>query len=130
MANQNRDDFYEGPPLADEEHWHDGAIVEARSAEPKAEREAEHEAETATATDALLPAGSPYSLPEEVEHPHRTPLTSAKRVPPQPTRDPSLSRAVDRAAAGAPVEEAGYDRSAEGPPPGPLDPDAAARGRF
>lgn len=40
----------------------------------------------------------------------------------EPTADPSLSRAVDRAAAGAPLEEAGYDRAGEGPAAGPLEP--------
>lgn len=42
----------------------------------------------------------------------------------EPTRDPSLSRGVDRAAAGLEPADAGYDRSFEGEPAGPLGPDA------
>jgi hypothetical protein len=42
----------------------------------------------------------------------------------EPTRDPSLSRAVDRAAAGLEPTDAGYDRSFEGQPAGPLGPDS------
>jgi hypothetical protein len=42
----------------------------------------------------------------------------------QVTRDPSLSRAVDRQAAGLEPEAEGYDRSIEGSPPGPLAPPA------
>ena len=52
-------------------------------------------------------------LPEHVERPH------AARPPgaPQPTLDPSLSRAVDRAAAGSDPRDAGYDPEGYGPAP-------------
>ncbi|HUG47883.1 MAG TPA: hypothetical protein VMP67_05665 [Candidatus Limnocylindria bacterium] len=65
--------------------------------------------------------GGPYPAPNVVERPHtaQTPETFSG----EPTRDPSFSRAVDRAAAGLATDSAGYDRSMEGPPPGPLDPD-------
>lgn len=59
------------------------------------------------------PAGTTYPLPEHVERPH------AARPPgaPQPTLDPSLSRAVDRAAAGSDPHDAGYDPEGYGPAP-------------
>ncbi|MDP8905061.1 MAG: hypothetical protein M3N29_07070 [Chloroflexota bacterium] len=68
------------------------------------------------------PPAGPYGLPSVIERTHRAEPPGT--MPRQPTRDPSLSRAVDRAAAGIGVEEAGYDRAAEGPAPGPLEPDA------
>ncbi len=66
--------------------------------------------------------GGPYPPPNVVERPHTSQPSEA--LSSEPTRDPSLSRAVDRAAAGLQPEAAGYDRSMEGPPPGPLDPAA------
>jgi hypothetical protein len=78
------------------------------------------DATTEGAVDVREPEAGPYPLPELVERPH-VPETHAT-APVQPTRDPSLSRAVDRAAAGLAPESAGYDRSIEGPPPGPLEP--------
>lgn len=82
MSEQNRDDFYEGPPVEDAERWHEGAIFE----------------------------------PEKAAQP--SPGAAV-----QPTPDPSLSRAVDRADAGLAPDDAGYDRSNEGPAAGPLDPE-------
>lgn len=72
--------------------------------------------------DVREPEGGPYPLPNVVERPHisERPATFSG----EPTRDPSLSRAVDRATAGLDAESAGYDRTIEGPPPGPLDPQA------
>jgi hypothetical protein len=69
-----------------------------------------------------LPEGGPYPMPTVVERPHtaQRPQTFSA----EPNRDPSLSRAVDRAAVGLTPEDAGYDRSIEGPAPGPLDPEA------
>ena len=66
--------------------------------------------------------GGPYPMPDVTERPHtaQTPATASG----EPMRDPSLSRAVDREAAGLSPEAAGYDRTMEGPPPGPLDPEA------
>lgn len=79
---------------------------------------------TATAKDPLLdvpePPGGPYPPHSMIERPHAIPASTT--IPPQPTRDPSLSRAVDRAASGLTPTDAGYDRSNDGPPPGPLDP--------
>jgi hypothetical protein len=66
--------------------------------------------------------GGPYPPPSVVERPHAS--LPPETISAEPTRDPSLSRAVDRAAAGLQPEAAGYDRSIEGPPPGPLDPAA------
>jgi hypothetical protein len=66
--------------------------------------------------------GGPYPPPNVVERPHVSQIPETFSA--EPTRDPSLSRAVDRAAAGFQPEAAGYDRSMEGPPPGPLDPAA------
>jgi hypothetical protein len=59
------------------------------------------------------PPGTTYPPPEHVERPH------AARPPgaPQPTLDPSLSRAVDRAAAGSDPHDAGYDPEGYGPAP-------------
>ena len=64
--------------------------------------------------------GGPYPLPEVIERPAAA--QSPAKAAAQPTADPSLSRAVDRIAAGLDPEAAGYDTSALGPPPGPLDP--------
>ncbi|HWH24375.1 MAG TPA: hypothetical protein VNW68_05715 [Candidatus Limnocylindria bacterium] len=112
MSDQNRDNFYEGPPLSDEQHWHEGSAVEPRA-----------DADVPPAAEVDSTAG-PYPLPEAIERPHQTPASTAEAPAPQPTRDPSMSRAADRAAAGVPVEDAGYDRSNDGPPPGPLEPRA------
>jgi len=71
--------------------------------------------------DVREPAGGPYPAPSVTERPHvsRRPGTFSR----EPTRDPSLSRAVDRETAGLDAAAAGYDRTIEGPPPGPLEPD-------
>lgn len=65
--------------------------------------------------------GGPYPLPSVIERPHvdNTPGSA----PHQPRRDPSLSRAVDREAAGLDLAATGFDRSTESPADGPLDPD-------
>lgn len=75
--------------------------------------------------DVDLPDGGPYPLPDQLERP-------SPAVPPgtplmEPTRDPSLSRAVDVANAGLDPGQLGFDRAAEGPPPGPLGPDVEAQ---
>jgi len=59
------------------------------------------------------PAATTYPPPEVMERPH------AARPPgtPQPTLDPSLSRAVDRVAAGQDPHDAGYDPEGYGPAP-------------
>lgn len=75
------------------------------------------------AADVEMPEAGPYPLPEVVERPFAAAPPGA--MPGQPTPDPSLSRAVDRAAAGIDASADGFDRAAEGPPPGPLGPDAA-----
>ena len=67
------------------------------------------------------PAG-PYPLPEVIERPAAA--QSPAEAAAQPMADPSLSRAVDRIAAGLDPEAAGYDVSSLGPAPGPLDPPA------
>jgi hypothetical protein len=69
--------------------------------------------------DVEMPDAGPYPLPDQVERPFRAQPPAA---PTPATADPSLSRAVDRAAAGLDPAAAGYDRSAEGPTPGPLGP--------
>lgn len=112
MDEQNRDNFYEGPPLEEEERWHEGALYD--------ERGRRHEAAKPLA-DVDLPEGGVYPPQDLIEHPH----VPAAGLPPNAlTRDPSHSRAVDRAADGLEPEAAGYDRTIEGPPPGPLEPDA------
>ena len=70
--------------------------------------------------DLELPSEGAYPLPEVVERPHQPPDGIHE---PEKLADRSLSRAVDRDAAGAPVLDAGYDRSIEGESPGALDPD-------
>jgi hypothetical protein len=70
--------------------------------------------------DVPEPPGGPYPPHSAIERPHAIPAPTT--IPIQPTRDPSLSRAVDRAASGLAPEDAGYDRSNDGPAPGPLDP--------
>ena len=65
--------------------------------------------------------GGPYPLPSVIERPHTA--TAPGSAPHQPTRDPSLSRAVDREAAGLDPAAAGFDRSGESSADGPLDPD-------
>ncbi len=72
-----------------------------------------------SAVDVPEPEAGPYGPGPRVERPHVS--EQAPSVFHEPTRDPSLSRAVDRAAAGIEPDAAGYDRSIEGPPPGPLD---------
>jgi hypothetical protein len=59
------------------------------------------------------PSATTYPPPEVMERPH------AARPPgtPQPTLDPSLSRAVDRVAAGQDPHDAGYDPEGYGPAP-------------
>jgi hypothetical protein len=79
------------------------------------------DARATVAVDVDMPEGGPYPLPDVVERPFAAQPPGAVR---QPTVDPSLSRAVDRAAAGLDPAAQGYDRSNEGPAPGPLDPDA------
>jgi hypothetical protein len=114
MDEQNRDEFYEGPPLEDEERWHDGALFDdsgRRRGEP-----------AAPLTDVELPDGGVYPPQSAIEHPH---ATGAGLRPASLSRDPSLSRAVDRAEEGLESEAAGYDRTIEGPSPGPLEPDAS-----
>jgi hypothetical protein len=57
------------------------------------------------------------------EHVRQDPVRARTRAPSnEPVRDPSLSRAVDRAAAGLEPADAGYDRAFEGEPAGPLGP--------
>lgn len=82
------------------------------------------------ARQADLPAvpdqpGGPYPPTNVVERPHVSQTSETQSG--EPTRDPSLSRAVDLAAAGMQPEAAGYDRSTDGPSPGPLGPDADAQ---
>lgn len=84
------------------------------------------DAVAAAEVDVAMPAGGPYPMPDVVERPHITQAPGTFSG--EPNRDPSLSRAVDRASAGLTPEAAGYDRSSEGPAPGPLDPDGDAEG--
>jgi hypothetical protein len=79
------------------------------------------DAAATTAVDVDMPEGGPYPRPDRTQRPFAPAEPGAVR---QPTVDPSLSRAVDRAAAGLDPEAQGYDRTIEGPPPGPLDPEA------
>lgn len=71
--------------------------------------------------DVEMPEGGPYPLPERLDRPFAAAPPGV--TPGEPTRDPSLSRAVDMANAGLDPAAQGFDRSAEGPPPGPLGPD-------
>lgn len=120
MAAQNRDNFYEGPPLEDAQTWHEGAVTRDDPDEFEPGPPLDHERSEPLA-DVDIPERGAYPLPELTERPHEVsdgfPSTAL-------TRDPSLSRAVDRAAAGAPVDQAGYDRSIEGEAAGPLEPEA------
>ena len=59
------------------------------------------------------PSATTYPPPEVVERPHEARPPGA----PQPTLDPSLSRAVDRIAAGHDPHDAGYDPDGYGPAP-------------
>lgn len=121
MREQNRDDFYEGPPLEDERDWHDGAVIrdprDHHLSRPSPEPDP-----TAPLTDVDIPERGAYPLPNVVERPHE----ASDGMPPTGplTRDPSLSRAADRAARGAPISAAGYDPSIGGEAPGPLGPTA------
>jgi hypothetical protein len=119
---QNRDDFYGGPPLEDPEHWHDGAVVDAGPVDRTAAA-APNDALNVPLVDVDTPERAGYPLRNRVERPYRAESGLPQG---QLTRDTSLSRAVDRAASDAPVLEAGYDRSIEGEPPGPLAPDVNA----
>ena len=82
-------------------------------ADPTVDVELEPEVEDAV--------GGPYPLPSVIERPHAA--SAAGSAPHQPTRDPSLSRAIDREAAGIDLAATGFARSTESPADGPLDPD-------
>jgi hypothetical protein len=116
MDEQNRDHFYEGPPLEEEKTWHDNPAVETTDTRGGARRPP-----GGTLDDVDLPEGGVYPPQAMIERPH-APARGLK--PASLSRDPSYSRAVDRAEDGLPVEGAGYDRSIEGASPGPLDADA------
>lgn len=116
MDEQNRDHFYEGPPLEEEETWHDNPVVEESGTRGGARKPP-----AGSLDEVELPEGGVYPPQDMIERPH-APERGLK--PASLSRDPSYSRAVDRAEEGLPVEEAGYDRSIEGPSPGPLDADA------
>jgi hypothetical protein len=123
MREQNRDDFYEGPPLEDEQTWHDGAIVGG----PPNEADStgmQGEPRSRPLVEVEVPEIGAYPLPRVIERPHSTDNSMAPGGP--LVRDTSGSRAVDREALGVPVEDAGYDRSIEGESPGPLAPRADA----
>jgi hypothetical protein len=122
MDEQNRDHFYEGPPLESEEHWHDGALVDAGGQREGHAAEDEGRAELgAPLVDVELPEGGVYPPQAFIERPH---APEAGLPHGSLTRDPSLSRAVEREHEGLDADAAGYDRSVEGPAPGPLEPDA------
>ncbi|CAN5650906.1 hypothetical protein BH23CHL7_BH23CHL7_02030 [soil metagenome] len=116
MDEQNRDDFYEGPPLEDEEHWHDGAVVAEDDTHAGARQPLDR-----PLNDVELPEGGVHPPRAFIERPHDP---SVGLGPSELTRDPSLSRAVDRAHDRLSPEAVGYDRTAEGSSPGPLGPDA------
>lgn len=59
------------------------------------------------------PSATTYPPPGVVERPHAARPSGT----PQPTLDPSLSRAVDRVAAGRDPHDAGYDPEGYGPAP-------------
>ena len=109
MDEQNRDHFYEGPPLEEEERWHDNAVIGRTDTPPGAGGLRERQLD-----EVEIPEGGVYPMPSEIERTH-APARGLK--PASLSRDPSYSRAVDRAEEGVPVEGAGYDRSIEGPSP-------------
>lgn len=124
MGEQNRDDFYEGPPLQDERTWHEGAVTSTDRDRNDDDDEyqpgppLDHQP-SEPLVDVEIPERGAYPRQEIIERPHRP----SNGLPPTAlTRDPSMSRAVDRAANDLPVEQAGYDRSMEGARPGPLVP--------
>lgn len=130
MVEQNRDNFYEGPPLEDPQTWHEGAVTsdDPDEFEPGLPLQHERAEPVADIVDPLVDVDVPergaYPLPEVTERPHEP----GDGLPPATlTRDPSMSRAVDRVAAGVPLAEAGYDRSIEGEAAGPLAPAADTR---
>jgi hypothetical protein len=120
MDEQNRDDFYEGPPLEDRETWHDGAVIGEDGT-----RAGERQPVKRPLTEVEMPEGGVHPPPDMIERPHAPPRGPGHH---ELTRDPSLSRAVDRADEGLDPAAAGYDRSIEGPAPGPLEPDAESSG--
>jgi hypothetical protein len=116
MDEQNRDDFYEGPPLEEQERWHDNAVVGEGDTRAGGRQPLDQPLE-----DVKLPEGGVYPPQDVIERPHSP---QAGTPPGTLNRDPSLSRAVDRDSEGLDAQAAGYDRSIEGPSPGPLDADA------
>lgn len=110
MSEQNRDDFYEGPELDEQETWHEGAVISEDPDEFEPGPPLSHERSEPLA-EVEIPERGAYPLPEVTERPHEV----GDSVSPggSLTRDPSLSRAADRAAAGAPLEDAGYERADE-----------------
>jgi hypothetical protein len=119
MDEQNRDNFYESPPPDEPERWHDNAVI--GDGEINAGERAEGADLGRPLRETEDPEAGPYPLPSVVERPHST----ESGLPSGALQtDPSLSRAVDRDEAGLDSAAAGYDRSIEGPTPGPLDPDA------
>ncbi|HSH21413.1 MAG TPA: hypothetical protein VK992_02195 [Candidatus Caenarcaniphilales bacterium] len=115
---EDRSRHDEGPATGDEEGR--PAPVDLRDTYGNA-GPAIGDAAATVAVDVDMPEGGAYPLPDEVQRPYQAQDPGSIH---QPTVDPSLSRAVDRAAAGLDPEAYGYDRTAEGAPPGPLAPDA------
>lgn len=116
MDEQNRDNFYEGPPLEEQEHWHDNAVVAEGETRP-----GERQPLEGSLDEVALPEGGFYPMPSQIERTHAPQRGMGQN---ELTRDPSHSRAVDRADDGLDPEAAGYDRTNEGPTAGPLEPDA------
>ncbi len=116
MDDQNRDNFYEGPPIEEQERWHDNAVVAEGEARP-----GERQPLEGSLDEVDLPEGGFDPQPSLLERPHSSQSGLDQGTL---TRDPSHSRAVDRADGGLDPAAAGYDRTNEGPTPGPLEPDA------
>jgi hypothetical protein len=116
MKEQNRDDFYEGPPLDDDPGAREGAAIADEAVRP-----GERQPLDRPLTDLEIPEGGVYPPQDVIERPHSATVGLSQN---ELTRDPSLSRAVDRADDGLSPEQAGYDRTIEGGSPGPLEPEA------
>ncbi len=65
MDEQNRDNFYEGPPIEEQERWHDNAVVAEGEARP-----GERQPLEGSLDEVDLPEGGFDPQPSLLERPH------------------------------------------------------------